>query len=144
MFYFYVFARFYLTISLHSQDFQFFPAELTVLQERELAVHKRLNGIAAMIREPTTGPSGSADGTPDAETKEARDAREAQMNLLEEERRKEQEFIDTAEPLTEEEMTQKEAYLEQGFPSWSRRDFQQFVKGLEAYGWYVGFSFFIN
>lgn len=36
-------------------------------------------------------------------------------------------------------MAQKEAYLEQGFPNWSRRDFQQFVKGLEAYGWYVVF-----
>lgn len=38
-------------------------------------------------------------------------------------------------------MAQKEAYLEQGYPNWSRRDFQQFVKGLEAYGWYVVFHF---
>jgi SWI/SNF-related matrix-associated actin-dependent regulator of chromatin subfamily A member 5 len=42
-----------------------------------------------------------------------------------------------AEPLSDEEIAQKEAYIEQGFPDWSRRDFQQFVKGLEAYGWYV-------
>ncbi|KAF9001710.1 SNF2 family N-terminal domain-containing protein [Cyathus striatus] len=27
------------------------------------------------------------------------------------------------------------AYIEEGFPGWSRRDFQQFVKALEAYGW---------
>jgi SWI/SNF-related matrix-associated actin-dependent regulator of chromatin subfamily A member 5 len=72
---------------------------------------------------------------------------------LEEERAAAQEFIDTgqfcadlvtnayagtaAEPLSDEELAQKEAYIEQGFPDWSRRDFQQFVKGLEAYGWYV-------
>ncbi|KAJ3787340.1 SNF2 family N-terminal domain-containing protein [Lentinula aff. detonsa] len=99
------------------QDFQFFPTELAALQERELAVHKRLNGITATVRETTS------EDTADT------------IAELEAERQKEQEFIDTAEPLTEEEITQKEAYLEQGFPNWSRRDFQQFVKGLEAYGW---------
>ncbi|KAJ3734029.1 SNF2 family N-terminal domain-containing protein [Lentinula guzmanii] len=98
------------------QDFQFFPTELAALQERELAVHKRLNGITATVRETTS------EDTADT------------IAELEAERQKEQEFIDT-EPLTEEEITQKEAYLEQGFPNWSRRDFQQFVKGLEAYGW---------
>ncbi|KIK68831.1 hypothetical protein GYMLUDRAFT_236732 [Collybiopsis luxurians FD-317 M1] len=99
------------------QDFQFFPPELAALQERELAVHKRLNGIPAIVREPT------AEDTPET------------LADLEEERKREQEAIDTAEPLTDEEIAQKEAYLEQGFPNWSRRDFQQFVKGLEAYGW---------
>ncbi|KAF9001708.1 SNF2 family N-terminal domain-containing protein [Cyathus striatus] len=97
------------------QDFQFFPPELAQLQERELAVHKRLNGIPATPREPQ-GP----EDTPEK---------------LEEERVALQEFIDTAEPLTEEETATKEAYIEEGFPDWSRRDFQQFVKALEAYGW---------
>ncbi|KAG5641118.1 hypothetical protein DXG03_005971 [Asterophora parasitica] len=97
------------------QDFQFFPPELSVLQERELAVHKRLNGITATLREPA-GP----EDTPEK---------------LEAERIAAQEFIDTAEPLTEEELAEKEAYIEEGFPDWSRRDFQQLVKGLEAYGW---------
>lgn len=41
----------------------------------------------------------------------------------------------SAEPLTEEEQAQKDAYTEDGFPDWSRRDFQQFVRALEAYGW---------
>lgn len=54
---------------------------------------------------------------------------------LEEERQAAQEFIDTAEPLTEEEMTDKEEYAQQGFGDWSRRDFQQFVRGLETHGW---------
>ncbi|KAF9041979.1 slide-domain-containing protein [Hymenopellis radicata] len=97
------------------QDFQFFPPELSALQERELAVHKRLNGIGAGMREPQ-GP----DDTPEK---------------LEEEQRLAQEFIDTAEPLTEEEISQKETYIEEGFSEWSKRDFQQFVKALETYGW---------
>ncbi|KAF8232381.1 SNF2 family DNA-dependent ATPase [Tricholoma matsutake] len=97
------------------QDFQFFPPELAQLQERELAVHKRLNGIVATVREPQ-GP----EDTPEK---------------LEEERQAAQDFIDNAEPLTEEELAEKEAYIEEGFPDWSRRDFQQFVKALEAYGW---------
>jgi hypothetical protein len=42
-----------------------------------------------------------------------------------------------AEPLTEDEMALKESFIEQGFPDWSRHDFQQFVRALEAYGWYV-------
>ncbi|KXN86814.1 ISWI chromatin-remodeling complex ATPase ISW2 [Leucoagaricus sp. SymC.cos] len=97
------------------QDFQFFPPELAVLQERELAVYKRLNGIQAVAREPQN----------DEDTAEK----------LEEERQTAQEFIDTAEPLTEEEMAQKEEYAQQGFGDWSRRDFQQFVRGLETHGW---------
>ncbi|KAG5652539.1 hypothetical protein H0H81_004649 [Sphagnurus paluster] len=106
------------------QDFQFFPPELSMLQERELAVHKRLNGISATLREPV-GP----EDTPEK---------------LEAERQAAQDFIDNAEPLTEEEMVEKESYIEEGFPDWSRRDFQQFVKALEAYGWCVissGFTF---
>lgn len=102
------------------QDFQFFPPELAQLQERELAVHKRLNGIVATPREPQ-GP----EDTPEK---------------LEEERQAAQLFIDTAEPLTEEEMAEKEAYIEEGFPDWSRRDFQQFVRALETYGWDESFE----
>ncbi|KAH6908618.1 SNF2 family N-terminal domain-containing protein [Coprinopsis sp. MPI-PUGE-AT-0042] len=96
------------------QDFQFFDPRLQELQEREIAVHKRLNGITATLRE------AQPEDTPEK---------------LEEEREAAQQFIDTAEPLTEEEIAEKEAYIADGFPDWSRRDFQQFVKALEAYGW---------
>ncbi|KAG1823802.1 SNF2 family N-terminal domain-containing protein [Suillus subaureus] len=96
------------------QDFQFFDPALAQLQERELAVHKRQNGITATLRE--SGP----DDTPEK---------------LEAERAAAQEFIDTAEPLTEEEQTLKEKYTEAGFHDWSRRDFQQFVRALENFGW---------
>ncbi|EGN93575.1 hypothetical protein SERLA73DRAFT_171912 [Serpula lacrymans var. lacrymans S7.3] len=97
------------------QDFQFFDPALAQLQERELAVHKRLNGIVAVARE--------AQGPEDTPEK------------LETERQAAQEFIDTAEPLTEEEQQQKEEYTERGFFDWSRRDFQQFVRALENFGW---------
>ncbi|KAK7030739.1 SNF2 family N-terminal domain-containing protein [Favolaschia claudopus] len=102
------------------QDYQFFPAELSVLQERELAVHKRLNGIPATVREST-----APEDTPER---------------LEEERVAAQEFIDNAEPLTEEELQRKDELIEQGFPDWSRRDYQQFVKALESHGWDQGFD----
>ncbi|KAF9479657.1 SNF2 family DNA-dependent ATPase [Pholiota conissans] len=97
------------------QDFQFFPPELAVLQERELAVHKRLNEIPAVTREPA-GP----EDTPEK---------------LEEERIAAQEFIDNAEPLDDDDLDLKEQYIQQGFPDWSRRDFQQLIRGLETYGW---------
>ncbi|KAF8835498.1 hypothetical protein BDN67DRAFT_1072395 [Paxillus ammoniavirescens] len=97
------------------QDFQFFDPALAQLQERELAVFKRLNGIVATARE--------AQGPEDTPEK------------LEAERAAAQEFIDTAEPLTEEEQALKEKYSESGFHDWSRRDFQQFVRALESYGW---------
>jgi SWI/SNF-related matrix-associated actin-dependent regulator of chromatin subfamily A member 5 len=76
---------------------------------------QRQNGITATLRE--SGP----DDTPEK---------------LEAERAAAQEFIDTAEPLTEEEQALKEKYTEAGFHDWSRRDFQQFVRALENYGWY--------
>ena len=95
-----------------------------------------MNGIPATARDPQ-GP----EDTPEK---------------LEAERTTAQEFIDsgkyiirnplatltctvhfTAEPLTEEEQTLKEQYTEAGFHDWSRRDFQQFVRALENYGWYV-------
>lgn len=40
-----------------------------------------------------------------------------------------------AEPLTEDQQQEKEELIAQGFEDWSRRDFQQFVRALETYGW---------
>jgi hypothetical protein len=40
----------------------------------------------------------------------------------------------TAVPLTEEEMKLKEELETKGFEHWTRRDFQQFVKGMEKHG----------
>lgn len=41
----------------------------------------------------------------------------------------------SAEPLSEEQLVEKEELIARGFEDWSRRDFQQFVRALETYGW---------
>ncbi|EKM61557.1 uncharacterized protein PHACADRAFT_248237 [Phanerochaete carnosa HHB-10118-sp] len=107
---------------LQLQDFQFFPPRLAVLQEKEIAYYKKTNEIPATVEEP----QGSED-TPEK---------------LEEDRKVAQEIIDNAEPLTEEEVAEKNELLKQGFEDWSRRDFQQFVRALETYGWTEDFELF--
>jgi hypothetical protein len=49
-------------------------------------------------------------------------------------RKEEQQKIDDAEPLTEEELAEKDELLKQGFSNWSKRDFNQFIKANEKYG----------
>ena len=49
-------------------------------------------------------------------------------------RREEQKKIDDADMLTDEEISEKEDLLKQGFSNWTKRDFNQFVKANEKYG----------
>lgn len=98
---------------ININDFQFYPPRLSELQERETAAYQRSIGYRVPLREPNEGES-SAD--------------------VEEERKREQEFIDTAEPLTEDEVEEKEQLAQQGFGNWNRREFQIFVRGCERYG----------
>ncbi|TFY66698.1 hypothetical protein EVG20_g4392 [Dentipellis fragilis] len=105
---------------VQTQDFQFFPPRLVDLQERELAAWKRANDISATPREST-----GSDDTPEK---------------IEADRLAAQEVIDNAEPLTEDEVAEKEALIKEGFEDWSRRDFQQFVRALENYGWTEDFD----
>lgn len=46
-------------------------------------------------------------------------------------------FRYVAEPLDDDEQEEKDRLIAEGFEDWSRRDFQQFVRGLETYGWFV-------
>ncbi|KAJ9582248.1 hypothetical protein L9F63_003377 [Diploptera punctata] len=48
--------------------------------------------------------------------------------------KEEQRKIDDAQPLTEEEVAEKEKLLTQGFTNWTKRDFNQFIKANEKYG----------
>ncbi|KAF8601203.1 SNF2 family DNA-dependent ATPase [Ceratobasidium sp. AG-I] len=96
------------------QDHQFFSPRFIELQERETAAWKKAQNIQVPLREPVD----------ETETPE----------MLEEERRAEQEEIENAQPLTEEEQAEKEALQEEGFGSWTKRDFQQFVRGVERHG----------
>ena len=52
----------------------------------------------------------------------------------EEWQKEEQERIDTAEPLGEEQQQEKESLLQEGFADWSRRDFNQFVRSCAEHG----------
>ncbi|KAI5301219.1 hypothetical protein KEM56_001884, partial [Ascosphaera pollenicola] len=97
-------------ITIH--DWQFYPPELQELQEKETAYfHKE---IGYKLRTP--------DGPEDTLAE-----REAERDL-------EQQEIDNAVPLTEEEQERKAKLSEDGFSNWNRRDFQQFINGSARYG----------
>jgi SWI/SNF-related matrix-associated actin-dependent regulator of chromatin subfamily A member 5 len=97
-------------IQIH--DYQFFPSQLHSLQEKETAFYRKENNIKAPL----------AEGT-----EEDLEARIAEQEL-------EQREIDDAEPLTEQEQEEKAQLIEQGFPEWNKRDFQQFLNGSAKYG----------
>lgn len=91
------------------QDFQFFPPRLFELLDREIYYFRKTVGYK-VPRNPDLGA----------------DAGKIQ--------REEQSKIDESEPLTEEEIAEKEDLLQQGFTNWTRRDFNQFIKANEKYG----------
>jgi SWI/SNF-related matrix-associated actin-dependent regulator of chromatin subfamily A member 5 len=93
-------------------DYQFFPPMLRDLQDRETAYHRKEIGYKVPL------PEG-----PDEDLSE----REAERAL-------DQEEIDNATPLTEEEQEEKQRLSQEGFADWNRRDFQQFVNGSAKYG----------
>jgi len=94
-------------------EWQFLPKRLIELQDRETAAYQRSVGYKVPAREPKDG-----------ETEEE----------LEALRQQEQETINTAEGLTEEEEKEKEQLSSEGFQDWNRRDFQGFVRGCEKHG----------
>ncbi|KXJ90906.1 SNF2 family N-terminal domain-domain-containing protein [Microdochium bolleyi] len=93
-------------------DYQFYPARLKELQERETAFYRKEIGYKIPI----------ADGEED--TLEEREAQRAA----------DQEEIDNAVALTEEEQEEKQKLSTQGFSEWNKRDFQQFVNGSAKSG----------
>lgn len=97
-------------ISIH--DWQFFPPGLQELQEKETAYFHKEIGYKAQL------PEGPEEELSDREAERDLDQRE----------------IDNAVPLTEEEQAEKSKMSEQGFSSWNRRDFQQFVNGSAKFG----------
>ncbi|KAJ5777913.1 ISWI chromatin-remodeling complex ATPase ISW2 [Penicillium odoratum] len=93
-------------------DWQFFPPGLQELQEKETAYFHKEIGYKAVL------PEGPEEELSD---------REAERDL-------EQQEIDNSQPLTEEERAEKERLSEEGFSTWNRRDFQQFVNGSAKFG----------
>ncbi|XP_036379592.1 probable global transcription activator SNF2L1 [Megalops cyprinoides] len=90
------------------QDFQFFPPRLFELLEMEILHYRKTIGY-------------KVPRTPDIPNA---------AQVQKEEQRK----IDEAGPLSPEETEEKEKLLTQGFTSWNKRDFNQFIKANEKYG----------
>jgi SWI/SNF-related matrix-associated actin-dependent regulator of chromatin subfamily A member 5 len=93
-------------------DYQFFPPLLSDLQDRETAYFRKEIGYKVPL------PEGPEEEASDREAERALDQQE----------------IDNATPLTEEELEEKQRLSLQGFGDWNRRDFQQFINGSAKYG----------
>ncbi|XP_063696190.1 chromatin-remodeling complex ATPase chain Iswi [Culicoides brevitarsis] len=91
------------------QDFQFFPPRLFELLDQEIYYYRKTVGY-------------KVPKNPDLGSEAAKIQREEQRK------------IDDSEPLTEEEAAEKESLLTQGFTTWTKRDFNQFIKANEKYG----------
>ncbi|KAJ2901737.1 ISWI chromatin-remodeling complex ATPase ISW2 [Zalerion maritima] len=93
-------------------DYQFYPARLKELQDRETAYYRKEIGYKVPIE----------DGDEDTlkEREAHRDAAQAD--------------IDEAEALNEDEQVEKFNLTQHGFSDWNKRDFQQFVNGSAKYG----------
>lgn len=93
-------------------DYQFFPPMLRELQDRETAWFRKEIGYKVPLT----------------------DREDLTESDKEAERSLEQQEIDDATPLTEEEQEQKATMSEKGFVDWNRRDFQQFINGCAKFG----------
>ncbi|GKT90535.1 LOW QUALITY PROTEIN: chromatin remodelling complex ATPase chain ISW [Colletotrichum tofieldiae] len=93
-------------------DYQFYPPRLRDLQDRETAYYRKEIGYKVPL----------TDGDD-----ENLDEREAERAL-------DQQEIDNATPLNEEEQEEKQCLSQQGFGEWNRRDFQQFINASGRYG----------
>jgi SWI/SNF-related matrix-associated actin-dependent regulator of chromatin subfamily A member 5 len=93
-------------------DYQFYPPMLQELQDRETAFFRKEIGYKVPL----------PDGTD-----EDLESREAEREL-------DQQEIDNATPLTEEEQEEKKRLSEQGFDDWNKRDFMGFINGSAKHG----------
>ncbi|ROT35639.1 SNF2 family domain-containing protein [Sodiomyces alkalinus F11] len=93
-------------------DWQFFPPRLRDLQDRETAYYRKEVGYKVPL------PDGDDENLSEREAERALDQQE----------------IDNATPLTEEEQEEKQRLSQQGFGDWNRRDFQQFINASGRYG----------
>ncbi|KAL3320968.1 SWI/SNF- matrix-associated actin-dependent regulator of chromatin subfamily A member 5 [Cichlidogyrus casuarinus] len=91
------------------QDFQFFPPRLFELLDKEIYAFRKSIAWKVPLN-PESGPDAEKD------------------------RQDEQDKIDNSEPLTEEEIAEREDLITKGFVNWTKRDFQQFVKANEKHG----------
>ena len=92
------------------QDFQFFPPRLFELLDQEIYFYRQQVNYKVPL---------NVD-LPKDEAKAVQ--------------KEDQEKIDSAQPLNEEQQTEKDALLEEGFTMWNKRDFNNFIKACEKWG----------
>lgn len=90
------------------RDFQFFPHKLIELLEQEVLAYRKQVGYKVPYDDSVEHP------------------RRTQKD--------EQEKIDNAQPLTEQELALRELMLNEGYGNWSKRDYNAFIKASEKYG----------
>lgn len=101
-------------VSPLSNDWQFPPARLIELQNRETWAYQHSIGYKVPSREPKNGET---------------------IEQVQELRQAEQDKIAEAEPLTEEEEEEKEALAaDQGFKNWTKRDYNSFIAASGKHG----------
>ena len=93
-------------------DYQFYPSRLRDLQDRETAFYRKEIGYKVPL------PDGDEENLAERES----------------ERAAEQQEIDNATALNEDELEEKQKLSQQGFGDWNKRDFQQFINGVAKYG----------
>jgi len=93
-------------------DYQFYPPKLRDLQDRETAYYRKEINYKVPL------PDGDDENLSEREAERALDQQE----------------IDNATPLTEEEQEEKAQLSEQGFADWNKRDFHQFINASGRYG----------
>ncbi|KAG8992998.1 hypothetical protein FRB90_000819 [Tulasnella sp. 427] len=104
---------------IHIWDHHFAPAGLAELYDKEYLAYRKQVGIKA-----GTDPKDATDPRCIGENEEETGTKLADFQAL----------IDASEPLTEEETAAKEEMESHPFFSWSKRDFQQFIRGIEKHG----------
>ncbi|KAK9446531.1 SNF2 family N-terminal domain-containing protein [Limtongia smithiae] len=97
---------------VHTQDHQFYPTRLLELHDKETKYFRKQQGYKVPL------PEGD----------------EEDLDERENERDIEQQEVDSAEPLTEEEEAEKKELANSGFSNWSRRDFTHFIQLNAKYG----------
>lgn len=114
----------------HPLDHQFFPPQLLELLKREQLAYKREVGYTYSLDD-----FGDSDEDFLNSSDEKDDEKEEKDDLPREERLKiEQNKIETAKPLTEEEEQLKEQLLHESFSTWSRRDFTNYIHACAKFG----------
>ncbi|KAG8895645.1 hypothetical protein FRC00_007177, partial [Tulasnella sp. 408] len=104
---------------IHIWDHHFAPAGLAELYDKEYLAYRKQAGIKAGM-----DPKDATDPRCTGENEEETSAKMVEFQAL----------IDAAEPLTDEEAATKEEMEAHPFFSWSKRDFQQFIRGIEKHG----------